>query len=526
MSKLKQGCLTFSMEAVGVVACSSLSDTSYDCVVVVTDDVDKLTGVLQELQAPIREYAELDKNYDDVDAVHLIKTDRVPSRRLIFAPTGPVTRDYDDVRRYGEAATKGIKRCLKSGCKRPLLVCTGNGKFPNACAVAALGALHALYVPIEVCEGLPDKKQKAEVLGLFCADGQGEATAATVEAVERGRIVTRDIGGSDPERMAAPRVEEYVRRSLEGTCIKVEVVSDRAVLERDYPCVAAVDRAASVVPRHQARLIFLEYKGEGAIKKNIFLIGKGITYDTGGADIKAGGNMAGMHRDKCGAAAVAGFFKILSILKPPGIRVRGVMGMVRNSVGAEAYVADEIVTSRAGVRVRVGNTDAEGRMVMTDLLCKFKEEASEPGVVDPHIFTIATLTGHAKRTCGDAYSIIMDNGPAGEVDSAHAIQKSGDRFGDPLEVSTIRREDYTIHKGKSEYEDTLQCQIGVGAPQVGRGHQSPAAYMMMASGLDKHGKDSATPLRYSHIDIAGSCGPYPGVPTAAPVVALAAQFVL
>ena len=83
--------------------------------------------------------------------------------------------------------------------------------------------------------------------------------------------------------------------------------------------------------------------------------------------------MAGMHRDKCGAAAVAGFFQTLSLLKPKGLKVIGSMSMVRNSVGSDCYVSDEIITSRAGVRIRVGNTDAEGRMVMADLLCYMKE---------------------------------------------------------------------------------------------------------------------------------------------------------
>ena len=69
--------------------------------------------------------------------------------------------------------------------------------------------------------------------------------------------------------------------------------------------------------------------------------------------------MAGMSRDKCGAAVVAGFLHSVSILKPKGLKVVGAMAMVRNSVGANCYVADEIITSRAGVRIRVGNTDAE-----------------------------------------------------------------------------------------------------------------------------------------------------------------------
>merc|ERR1719411_1097975 len=99
--------------------------------------------------------------------------------------------------------------------------------------------------------------------------------------------------------------------------------------------------------------------------------------------------MAGMSRDKGGASDVAGIVKTISMLKPKNLKVVGAMAMVRNSVGSECYVADEIITSRAGVRVRVGNTDAEGRMAMGDALCRMKELAV--GQPDPHIFTVATL---------------------------------------------------------------------------------------------------------------------------------------
>lgn len=127
------------------------------------------------------------------------------------------------------------------------------------------------------------------------------------------------------------------------------------------------------VPRHAGRVIYLRYKGSGPIEKTIYLVGKGVTYDTGGCDIKAGGVMAGMHRDKCGSAAVAAFMKVVDELKPTNVEVVGAMAMVRNSVGSNAYVSDEIITSRAGVRVRVGNTDAEGRMAMADVLCKVQK---------------------------------------------------------------------------------------------------------------------------------------------------------
>lgn len=75
------------------------------------------------------------------------------------------------------------------------------------------------------------------------------------------------------------------------------------------------------MPRHQGRIIYLTYEGAGPIEQTLMLVGKGVTYDTGGADIKAGGVMAGMHRDKCGSAAVAGFMQILAKLQPANIKV-------------------------------------------------------------------------------------------------------------------------------------------------------------------------------------------------------------
>ena len=152
---------------------------------------------------------------------------------------------------------------------------------------------------------------------------------------------------------------EYVEQVFSGTDIKMEVVKGQALLEKEYPCFAAVNRAASVIPRHDGCVIWLTYEPRSPVEETLFLVGKGVTYDTGGADIKAGGIMAGMSRDKCGAATVAGFMKTVAALKPKGLKVVCAMAMVRNSVGANCYVADEIITSRAGIRLRVGNTDAE-----------------------------------------------------------------------------------------------------------------------------------------------------------------------
>ncbi|XP_037536214.1 putative aminopeptidase W07G4.4 [Nematolebias whitei] len=502
---------------------TDLKNQNFDGIVLITESHNTLPAQLKCLEAPLQDFSSVDSGLGE--EVVVLKVPGLPGSRLVFASTGPVNRDYDDVRRFSDAAGNAIKRALKAGMQRPLLVCPPNKDYKNSTLVAALGALHALYTPLEVREAnIKPSDYKVCVLGLWAAqEADGKRLVELTDALESGRLVYRDIGGSDPERMAAPRVAEYIQELFKNSPVKVEVISDLKTLEKEYPCLAAVNRCASSVPRHQARVIKLQYCGDGPVQKTLMLVGKGITYDTGGADIKAGGFMAGMHRDKCGAAAVAGFFQVLAHLKPKHLKVVGAMTMVRNSVGADCYVADELVVSRAGRRVRVGNTDAEGRMVMVDLLCEMKEKAVHE--TSPELFTIATLTGHAIRAMGPNYSIIMDNGPAHRSRNAAQWQKAGEVLGDLFEISTIRREDYEFHKGKSEYEDILQSN-NLPSSATPRGHQAPAAFLIMASGLDKHGVDSNAPLPYSHIDIAGSSGPFPGVPTGAPILTMATNYIL
>merc|ERR1711872_1203766 len=167
----------------------------------------------------------------------------------------------------------------------------------------------------------------------------------------------------------------------------------------------------------------------------------------------------------------------------------------------------EIITS---------NTDAEGRMAMVDVLCRAKELAlADP---DPQLFTMATLTGHAVLAVGE-YSTIMDNGPARAAGTALKVQAAGEDIGDMFEISTVRREDWDFVQDKSgEFVSVLQCN-NAPSSRTPRGHQFPAAFMMQVAGLDKHQANSR-PLKYSHMDIAGSSGNLPHPTTGAPIPAL------
>jgi len=290
-----------------------------------------------------------------------------------------------------------------------------------------------------------------------------------------------------------------------------------------YPLLSAVARASMGVKRHQPRVVWLRYEGEGEVTRSLYFAGKGVTYDTGGADLKTGGHMAGMSRDKGGAAAVIGFFLTLAQLKPKGVRAVAAIGLVRNSIGADAFVTDEIITSHAGVRVRIGNTDAEGRLVLADLLSHLRVEALEEQGKGgtPQLFTVATLTGHAGRAVGP-YSICLDNGEAERQGVSAELFEAGERSGDCFERSRLRREDYEFVRPRTLADDVISCN---NEPSSGtaRGHQFPMAFLVKAAGLSTHGRQSEAPLAYTHLDIGGSGvegGDWQhGRPTAAPVLA-------
>ncbi|PAA55346.1 hypothetical protein BOX15_Mlig030939g2 [Macrostomum lignano] len=508
-------------------------DSSFDCLVIVGDDPTALGDGLSDLAPILTAYCQADAAVLEAGSVALIPSG--PQGRLLFSNSGRLNRDQDDLRRLYDAAGAGLTRAVGAGARRPLLTVAKLASLPvgrepwatqpAADRAALLGAMQALYTPLELRD--IGRRPKIDQLGFrpSSAGEAGESQLRLAAALEAGRILARDIGGSDPERMTAKRAAELIRSVLgEDAGVTVEV--EERVDPAKYPLMAAVDRAASGVPRHAGCVVHLSYRGSGDCPQPLLFVGKGITYDTGGADVKAGGHMAGMHRDKCGAAAIAGLFRTLQLLRPPRVEAHASLAFVRNSIGSNSYVADEIITSRAGVRVRVGNTDAEGRMVMADLLCLMRERAlGLPNPSAASLFTVATLTGHVIRAYGVNYAAAMDNGPARLKDTSARLQRAGDLVADPFEISTIRREDYNMVAPKTEAEDVLQCN---NEPSSGtsRGHQFPAAFLIRAAGLDKHGLDSDRPIAYTHIDVAGSSGDYPDPATASPLLALAARYIL
>lgn len=473
----------------------SLWHNDADALIVIAANVTELGD---ELNTLLRPYLAVDARL--TSKVNLIVNDQVPGKRLVLAPTGPLNRDFDDVRRVYDAAKSAILEAKAAGSVRPVLTVIGTehlDAYQNALEVAFLGACQALWQPLEAREFLGEKIEPVETLFLVGAD---DARCARLNALAQGHYVARDLCGTEPERMAPMKFAQYCQEAFANTPVSVEVIQERAVLERDYPMLATVARASFAVERHHPCVIKLTYTPEGPIERTLMFVGKGLVYDTGGADLKVGGFMAGMSRDKGGAASVAGFMKAVAEHQPKGVKVVAFLAVVRNSIGSDCFVPDEIVHTREGVRVRIGNTDAEGRLAMGDLLSELKDQALNE--VNPVLFTVATLTGHAARAMGP-YSAYVENGPARAMNVSRELALLGDLWADCAEVSRSRREDFDFIKPRTLADDVLSSNNAPSAITA-RGHQFPMAFLAVVGGLDKHGLSAEKPIPYVHMDIAGS----------------------
>lgn len=433
-----------------------------------------------------------------------------PGGRIVVAPTAPIAHDTDDCRVLSEASAAAVSRAVLAGAAHPLLTVAvpKEARFARAVEVCTLAAAATAWEPLEARESPARKAPPTQLRKLTVLNLSSQA-AAWASALETGRALCRDLVTGGPERLTPLRFAAYCEEAFAGTAVKVSVQKDVS----GYPLLAAVARASMAVEHHKPCVVSLELNPEGPVTRTVLFAGKGVTYDTGGADLKTNGGMAGMSRDKGGAATVAGLVRALAERKVPGLRVIALLGMVRNSIGEEAFVSDEIITARSGVRVRIGNTDAEGRLVLADLLSALKEGADPASSV---LVSVATLTGHVYRAFGP-YVGAIENGPARVQGFIRALEEAGELLGEPLEFTRPRREDYLFVAPKAPTEDVLSSNR-LASVDTARGHQGPFAFIDVASGL------RASRLPFVHLDISGvvvtPADWQAGKPTGSPIAAL------
>ena len=306
-------------------------------------------------------------------------------------------------------------------------------KGHESLAVDLLGALPATTAPAAgaqaIAEGLV---LGGHVLSAFKSAPKPAALARAVivggggkraeAAVERGRVLAeaacfvRDLvnepGGSlTPTKLAQRAVAEGARAGFEVT-----VWDDKEIRKQKLGGLLGVNRGSTQAPR----FLRLEYAPEKA-RATVALVGKGITFDSGGLSLKPSDAMIGMKGDMGGAAAVLGAFRAIATLGAK-VRVLGFLPLTDNMTGGDATRVGDVLTIRNGKTVEVLNTDAEGRLVLADALSLASEEAPD-AIVD-----LATLTGACMVALGERTAGLMGN-HQGWIDQVRA---AADAAGEPV----------------------------------------------------------------------------------------------
>ena len=239
-------------------------------------------------------------------------------------------------------------------------------------------------------------------------DGERLELLASAEKLTRDLVNTpaNDMGPADLQHAVETLGNEY------GA--KVDTLCGGELLERGFPMIHTVGRAAVQEPR----LIDLRWGGEGP---RLTLVGKGVCFDTGGLNLKPGASMGLMKKDMGGAANVLGLARMIMGLGLP-LRLRVLIPAVENAVSAAAFRPGDVLTSRKGLTVEVNNTDAEGRLVLADALAYADEETPDL------LISMATLTGAARVAVGPDLAPFYATGDV----LARALREAAPGAADPV----------------------------------------------------------------------------------------------
>lgn len=224
------------------------------------------------------------------------------------------------------------------------------------------------------------------------------------QALVNGVYLARDLMNQPPNICTPANFVKQVKAAFKGLNVTITALDEKGIAKNKMGALQAVARGN----RNDPYVLAIEYKGsKKAGSKPLALIGKGVTFDTGGYNIKpgvfTGGSMGDMKYDMGGAAAVVGTMLALARGKAP-VHAVGVVGLTENMIDEDSYLPSEVITTMSGQTVEVMDTDAEGRLVLADVITYTQKYHKPKTIID-----IATLTGSALVALGTEYCALFSN---------------------------------------------------------------------------------------------------------------------
>ena len=341
----------------------------------------------------------------------------------------------------------------------------------EAVAAAACDAVY-LYRSTKPSAAAAPSLSRLKLLVASKAEAQAAEAGLTVAAaIGEGVALARELANRPGNHCTPTMLANEARKMARAQGLKIEVLDEKRIAALGMGSFLSVAQGSDEAPR----FIVMHYQGAAKSAKPLVLVGKGITFDSGGISLKPGGEMDEMKFDMGGAASVVGAMLAVSQLKP-AINVIGVIAACENMPSGKALKPGDVVTSLSGQTIEVLNTDAEGRLVLCDALT-YVERFKPAAVVD-----IATLTGACVVALGGVRSGLFspDDALAGELAAAGEAALDG-CWRMPIDA---------------DYDEGLKSNFADVANIAGRagGAITAAAFLKRFAGA----------YRWAHLDIAGT----------------------
>ncbi len=398
------------------------------------------------------------------------------ARRLILVGLGAEQDVDQDALRKAAAAMTGVARKLgASTCHLCLPAANGSGLSADVVAQALVeGAVLANYLFTPHKTDLADEAPQVESLTLLVGDDESLSTAGA--GAIRGQItgeaacLTRDLVNGPANYVTPTYLAQVAQSVADDTGLTFRVLDEAEMTELGMGSLLGVAQGTG----EPAKLVILEHNADRDDLDTYVVVGKGITFDSGGISLKPSNGMEAMKNDMAGAAATLGIMQAVARLDLP-LHVVGLMPATENLPGGRAYKPGDVVTSMSGQTIEVISTDAEGRMILADALT-YAARYEPKAVVD-----LATLTGACVTALGTVSAGVMSTDDGIVRGLAAAAEATGEKVWQlPL---------------FDEYAEQIKSDVADMKNVGGR----PAGAITAGLFLSRFAKD----YPWAHIDIAG-----------------------
>ena len=413
----------------------------------------RLGGLLSELI----ENGEWNGKAGDCTLIHRVPDTAVKRLFLLGLGEAPMPRHWF------AAAGQAVRQAAKAQCRSVALLLPDEAPA----RLVAEGVGYGSHRP----SGYQEQKEWPVMEVILVAAGEQSTVdhaAITADGINLAReLVEMPANDLGPEEFAMRAAQEGAQAGLE-----VEVLDENALDEMGAGAILAVGQG-SVRPPRLVRLSWVPENSDNT--DHLFLVGKGITFDTGGLSLKPANSMEKMKYDMGGAATMLGAIAAIGRLKP-SVRISCLLVMAENMPSGKASRPGDIVTTMSGQTVEILNTDAEGRLVLADALCYARKQ----GIT--RLVDVATLTGAMVTTLGKACTGMMGNDDTLVQQTIDAGKKTGEKF---WELPMF-----------DEYKDLIKSDVADMKNSGGRQAGSISAALLLAEFVDG--------AAWVHLDIAGT----------------------